>query len=152
TETAVGVGGPRATQSGDAARSRITGGARLAPNVLQLLDDVPGGRQIRIAHTQVDDVPTPVAGLSLLLFFLVEHVGRQTANAVAVFQRLRPSKDAFPRRPPRFSPAGFYHGFGLAPSVWLFWASLGGFFALGAVFFAVGGRPSWLSRTLINSF
>src|SRR5262249_35997607 len=115
-------------------------------------DHVRGCWQIRIAHAEIDDVRACVAGLRLCLIHLFKDVRRQTANAVEVFHRLKTSKDGCPRQPPRMAPAGFYHGFTLAPSVWLFCLSFWGFFAVGAPFLSVGGRPSWRSRTVTNSF
>jgi hypothetical protein len=151
-EAAVVVGSLRTTQSGNSARGRVAVCTRLAECLLELLDHVRGRRQIRIAHAEIDDVRSRVAGLRLGLVHLFENVGRQTANAVEVFHRLKTSKDGCPRQPSHKTPAGFYHGFALAPSVWPFCAPFGGFFAVGAAFLVAAGRPSWRSRTLINSF
>src|SRR5262245_53811720 len=151
-EAAAIIGRLRTTQSGNTARRRVAVGTRLAQRVFEFFDDVRGRRQIRIAHAEIDDVRTRVAGLRLCLVHLFENVRRQTANAVEVFHRLKTSKDGFPRQPPRITPAGFYHGFALAPSVWLFCASFGVFFAVVAPFLPAGGRPSWRSRTALNSF
>ena len=141
-EAAVVIGSLRTTQSGNSARSRVAICARLAERVLELFDHVRRRRQIRIAHAKIDDVRARVAGVRLGLVHLFENVGRQTANAVEVFHRLKTSKDGCPRQPPHITPAGFYHGFALVPSVWPFCASLGGFFAVGAPFLPAGGRPS----------
>ena len=90
-EAALVIGGLRAAQAGNAARGRIAVGARLAQRLLQLLDDMRGRRQIRIAHAEVDDVGARIAGARLGPVHLLEHIGRQTADAVKFFHRLRPS-------------------------------------------------------------
>ena len=63
-------------------RRRIAVGARLADRLLELLDDVRGRRQIGIAHAEIDDVGAAVAGRRLGAVDLLEHVRRQTADAV----------------------------------------------------------------------
>ncbi len=79
------IGRLRAAQPGYALGGRITVGARLADGLLQLLDDMRGRRQIGIAHAEIDDVGAAVAGHRLGAVDLLEHVGRQAANAIKFF-------------------------------------------------------------------
>jgi hypothetical protein len=75
----------RAAQAGDAARGRIAIRAGLADGLLELLDDVDGGRQVGIAHPEVDDVRTAVPRHRLGAVHLLENVGRQAPDAEEVF-------------------------------------------------------------------
>src|ERR1700686_3932443 len=52
-------------------------------------------RQIRIAHAEIDDVRSRIAGPRLGPVHLFEHIGRQAADAVEVFHRLKPSESAY---------------------------------------------------------
>ena len=78
----------RAAQARNAARGRIAVGARAADGVLELLDDVGRRRQVGIAHAEVDDVGTRVARRRLGAVDLLEHIGRQAADAMKVFHEL----------------------------------------------------------------
>ena len=79
------IGGLRLAQAGDAARGRVAVGPRLAQRLLQLLDHMGRRRQVRIAHADVDDVGPGIARGRLGLVDLLEHVRRQTADAVKIF-------------------------------------------------------------------
>ena len=79
------IGRLRLAQAVDAARGRIAIGARLAQRLLQLLDHMGRRRQVRIAHAHVDDVGPGIARSRLGLVDLLEHVRRQTADAVKIF-------------------------------------------------------------------
>src|SRR4029077_9157837 len=91
-ETAFVISRLRASQSGNAARGRITIGARLAERFLELLDHMRWRRQIRIAHAEINDVRSRVAGLRLGFVHLFEDVRWQTANAVKLFHRSNPKR------------------------------------------------------------
>ena len=84
-EAAFVVGGLGAPQPRDAARRGVAVGARAPDRVLELLDDMRGRRQVGIAHAEVDDVGPGVARDRLGAIDLLEHVGRQAADAVEVF-------------------------------------------------------------------
>ena len=84
-ETARVIAGLGAAQPGNALGGRIAVGARLAERLLQLLDDMRRRRQVRIAHAEIDDIGAAVAGGRLGAVDLLEHIGRQTANAVKFF-------------------------------------------------------------------
>src|SRR4029077_823984 len=85
-------------------------------------------------------------GLNPEGFFLLAH--DLTRKPVSIFRDHVPTA----LQPADATPVGFYHGFGLAPAVCPFSASLGGFLAVLAGFLADGGRPSWRSLTLARSF
>ena len=80
----------REAKLGNAARGRITVGSRLAQRLLDLLDDMGRRGQIRIAHAEIDDVGSRIAGARLGPVHLFEHVRRQAADAVKVFHCLKP--------------------------------------------------------------
>ena len=86
-EAARVIGGLGAAQAGDALRRRIAVGARLAERLLELVDDMRRRRQVRIAHAEIDDVGAGVAGRRLGAVHLLEHIGRQAADAVKFFHR-----------------------------------------------------------------
>ena len=79
------IGRLRLAQAGNAARGRVAVGARLAQRFLQFLDDMGRRRQIRIAHAEVDDIGAGIARGRLGPVDLLEHVRRQTADAVKIF-------------------------------------------------------------------
>ena len=81
-EPALVVGGLRAAQTGDALRGRIAIRARLRHRLDQLVDDMLGRRQIRIAHAEIDDIRTTRAGGRLQPVDFSEYVGRQALDAV----------------------------------------------------------------------
>ena len=121
-EAALVIGGLRPAQARNAARGRIAVGARLAQRLLQLVDDMGGRRQVRIAHAEIDDVRPGVAGVRLGPVHLFEHVGRQAADAVEFFHclghRLGPSsRPAVTLFWQAWTPAGFYHGLLAAPAL-----------------------------------
>ena len=126
-EAAVVIGGLGAAQPGDAARGGIAVGARPADRLLQLLDDVRRRRQVGIAHAEVDDVGAGVRARRLGAVDLLEHVGRQAADAVELFHGPGSSAgEPIPstaRRRERL-----YHGVAALP-------------AAGAVARSLGGRP-----------
>ena len=93
-ETATVVARLGAAQAGDALGGGITVGARLADRLDQLVDDVLGGRQVGIAHAEVDDIGTGVAGRGLQAIDLLEDVGRQTTDAMKIGHDLGQSKNA----------------------------------------------------------
>jgi hypothetical protein len=82
----------RLAQAGDAFGGGIAVGARLPRRLDELLDDVLGGRQVRIAHAEVDDVGVGLAGGGLHTVHLLEHVRRQPSNRVEVLHRPVPSR------------------------------------------------------------
>ena len=75
----------RLAQAGNSAGGRIAVGARLADDLLELVDHMLRRRQVRIAHAEVDDVRTRIARRRLRAVDLLEHVRRQTADAVELF-------------------------------------------------------------------
>ncbi len=79
------IGGLRLAQAVDAARGRVAIGPRLAERLLQLLQHMGRRRQVRIAHAHVDDVGPGIARGRLGLVDLLEHVRRQTADAIKIF-------------------------------------------------------------------
>ena len=84
-EAALVIGGLGAPQPRNAAGRRIAVGAGLADGLLQLLDHMLGRRQVRIAHAEVDDVGSRIAGGRLGAVDLLEDVRGQTADAVKFF-------------------------------------------------------------------
>ena len=84
-EAARVIGGLGPAQPGDALGGGIAVGARPPDRFLELLDDMGRGRQVRIAHAEVDDVGAGIARSRLGPVDLLEHVGRQTADAVKFF-------------------------------------------------------------------
>ena len=84
-ETPLVIGGLGAPQPGNSPRRRITVGAGLADGLLQLFDDMVGRRQIRVAHAEIDDVGSAIAGSRLGAIDLLEDVRRQTTDAVKFF-------------------------------------------------------------------
>ena len=84
-EAARVIGRLRLAQAGDAARGRIAVGPRLAQRFLELFDHMGRRRQIRIAHAEVDDVGAGIPRGRLGPVDLLEHVRRQTADAVKIF-------------------------------------------------------------------
>src|SRR5690242_2002785 len=154
-EAPVVVGRLRAAQPWNSARRGIAVGARLAEGVLELFNDMSRCRQIGIAHAEIDDVRSRVAGLRLGLIHLFEHVRRQAANAVKVFHRSNLQKSSFLLTAVsslQLPPAGFYHGFALLPAACPLSPSSGGVFVAGPAFLPGCGRPSWRSRTAASSF
>ena len=55
-EAAGVIGGLRAPEPGDAARGGVAVGARLRDRLDQLVEDMRRGRQVGIAHAEIDDV------------------------------------------------------------------------------------------------
>ncbi len=84
-EAARVIGGLRAAKPRNALRCGIAIGARLADGLLELLDDVRRRRQVGIAHAEIDDVGAAVARHCFGAIDLLEHIGRQPANAIKVF-------------------------------------------------------------------
>ena len=78
------VPGLSPAQTGDALRRGVAVGPWLAERFLQFVEDVLRRRKVRIAHTEIDDVRARVAGRRLGAVHLLEHVGRQAADAVEV--------------------------------------------------------------------
>ena len=66
-EAALVIGGLRPPQALDAARGRITVGARIAHRLDQLVHDVLRRRHVGIAHAEIDDVVAARARLALSL-------------------------------------------------------------------------------------
>ena len=79
------IGGLRLAQAGDSARCGVAVGPRLAERFLEFFDDVERRRQIGIAHAEIDDVGAGIARGRLGAVDLLEHVRRQTADAVKFF-------------------------------------------------------------------
>ena len=79
------IGGLRLAQAGNAARGGVAVGPRLAQRFLQFFDDMGRRRQIRIAHAEIDDVGAGIPRGRLGPVDLLEHVRRQTADAVKIF-------------------------------------------------------------------
>ncbi len=90
------------TQAPDALGGRIAVGARLASGLDQLLDDMLGRRQVRIAHAEIDDVDALGALGGLDLVDLFEDVGRQALDAVKIGH----SNGSFAGGPASLSPGG----------------------------------------------
>ena len=65
-----------AAQAGDAAGDRVTMGVATLGGLQQLVDDMPGGGLIGVAHAEVDDVLAPGPGGGLQLIDDVEDIGR----------------------------------------------------------------------------
>ncbi len=84
-EAARVIGRLRAAQSGHALRGGIAVGARLAERLFQLVDDMLRRGQIGIAHAEIDDIGACVACRCLGAIDLLEHIGRQAANAMKFF-------------------------------------------------------------------
>ena len=59
-------------------------GAGVLHRLLQLLDDGGRGRQVGVAHAEVDDIDTGSAQPRLDRVDVVEHIGRQAADAVEI--------------------------------------------------------------------
>jgi hypothetical protein len=87
TEAALVIGRLGAPQAGNAAGRRITVGSRLADGFLQLLDDMRGRRQVRIAHAEIDDICPGIACDRLRLVDDFENVRGETADAVKIFHK-----------------------------------------------------------------
>jgi hypothetical protein len=83
-EPALIIAGHGAAQARNALGGRIAPGFRIARGLDQLVDDVPGRGHVRIAHAEVDDVHAPGAQPRLEAVDLLEHVGRQAADAVEI--------------------------------------------------------------------
>ena len=81
------IAGLGAAQSRDALGRGIAVGAGLADGLDQLVEHVLGRRQIRIAHSEIDDVGAGGASLGLELVDLFEDVRRQAPHAVEVAHR-----------------------------------------------------------------
>ena len=81
-EAAGVVVGLRAAEPRDALRGRIAVGAGLAGRFDQLVDDVLGGRQVGVAHAEIDDVRAGCPGRRLEPVDLLEDVGRQAFDAM----------------------------------------------------------------------
>ena len=79
------IPGLRAPQSRNAARRRIAVCARIGHNLAKLVDDCLRGRQVRIAHTQIDDVGALRPGAGLQPVDLLEDIRRQSADLVKFF-------------------------------------------------------------------
>ena len=60
-----------------------------------------GRRQVRIAHAEIDDVGAAVARSRLGAIDLLEHIGRQAADAVKFFHGV-PRRVGLNRPPPAF--------------------------------------------------
>ena len=78
------IGGLGATQTGYAARGGITVGARLADGFHQFVENMLRRRQIRVAHTEVDDVGAVSSRAGLQPIDLFKHIGRQAPDLVKV--------------------------------------------------------------------
>jgi hypothetical protein len=76
------IGGLRLSEARDPARRRVAISARLSGCFDQFLDHVPWRRLIGVAHAKVDNVGPSIARLLLQAVDLLEHIGRQAANAV----------------------------------------------------------------------
>src|SRR5213078_4901593 len=83
-EAALVIAGLGPAQPADSLGGGVAVGARLAGGLDQLLDDVARGRQVGIAHAEVDDVGAGIAGGGLDAVDLLEHVGRQALDTVEV--------------------------------------------------------------------
>ena len=79
------IGGLRLAQPRNALGRGIAVGARVLHRFLELIDDVLGGRQIGIAHAEIDDVHPGGAGLGLDRIDVFKHVRRQASDAVKIF-------------------------------------------------------------------
>ena len=66
-EAAAVIGRLRLAQARNPARGRIAVGARLADDLLQLLDHMRRRREVRIAHAEIDDVGARIARRQLRL-------------------------------------------------------------------------------------
>ena len=106
----------RAAQPGDALRGRVAIGPGFADRLDQLVHHMLGRGQIRIAHAEIDDIGTGVARCGLQAIDLLEHVGRQTADAMKIGHDLKCPGEAMQRRKiasgaatpcPRKLPLGF---------------------------------------------
>jgi hypothetical protein len=84
-ETPAVIGRLRLAQAGNAARGGVTIGPRLTQRFLQFFDDMGRRRQVRIAHAEIDDVSAGISRGRLGPVDLLEHVRRQTADAVKFF-------------------------------------------------------------------
>src|SRR5262249_38973532 len=87
-EAAPVIGGLRPAQAGNALGGGIAIGSRLAERILELLDHMSWRRQIRIAHAEIDDIGARIARDRLGAVDLLEHIGRQTADAMKFFHGL----------------------------------------------------------------
>jgi hypothetical protein len=90
-ETAPVVRRLRFAQAWNPARGRIAVGARLADDLFQLVEHMLRRGKVRIAHAEVDDVGARIARRRLRAVDLLEHIGRQAANAVKLFHGPRGS-------------------------------------------------------------
>ena len=76
------IAGLGAAQAGNAPGGGIAVGARLADGLDQLVDDVLGRGEVRVAHAEIDDVGPGGAGLGLELVDLLKDVRRQAPHPV----------------------------------------------------------------------
>jgi hypothetical protein len=88
----------RPTQAGDAFRSGITVGARLADRLDQLVDHVFGRGQVGVAHAEVDDIGAAGPRLGLELIDLLEDIRRQAPHPVKVAHFREMPLNRFPPR------------------------------------------------------
>src|SRR4029077_5771546 len=86
-EAAAVIARLRLAQARDAARGGIAVGARLAGDLLELLQHMSRRREVRVSHAQIDDVRPGIARRGLGAVDLLEDVRRQAANAVELFHR-----------------------------------------------------------------
>src|SRR5262249_12476402 len=84
-EAALIVAGLGAAQPRNAARGRVAMRARIANHLAKLVDDRLGGRQVGVAHAEIDDVGAARAGAGLQPIYLLEDVRRQPADLVKLF-------------------------------------------------------------------
>ena len=104
-EAALVISGLRLAQAGNAARRRIAVSARAGDRLDELVDNVLGRRHVRVAHAEINDVGSPVAGGGLQLVDLFEDVRRQTFDAMKLVHRVCHS-GPLPLAPPQRVPAG----------------------------------------------
>ncbi len=93
-EAALVIAGLGAAQAGDALGGRIAVGARLAHGLDELVDDVLGRLEVRIAHAEIDDVGAVGPGGGLDAVDLLEDVGRQALDAVEIRHGSRPRAES----------------------------------------------------------
>ena len=105
-EAALVIGRLRLAQAGDAARRRIAVGARVGGGLDQLGDDVRRGRQVGIAHAEIDHVLAGGAGACLHGVHFREDVGRQALQAVK-FRIVHPVLPWWAGNRSRFRRAGW---------------------------------------------
>ena len=88
-EAPIVIGGLRPSQPGDPLGCRIAISPRPADGLLELLHDMGRGRQVGIAHAEIDDVGARIARGRLGAVHLLEDVRGQPTNAVELFHGLK---------------------------------------------------------------